>query len=196
MEHFRIPTRLTGFTTRLVANHPRVSFTTSTSTVAPPKTPHGKLHINLIVPPSNTVEQYVSSPKDLQELIRSYQGKLILRRDGRVQIVGSSEFKTLSPTEVYEIVSPFYQARAEMREHTQIADRAFEDKSRLTLIGWMKEKGLEFKELPRVIEVEKKIVAEWEAVFEVAGEERVFFLECKHCITTVSYLPYTVLTSI
>jgi len=49
----------------------------------------------------------------------------------------------------------------------------------------MNDAGMAFKELDRIITDGERVVAEWEAVFEVDGHG-VFFLECKHKVTEVS----------
>jgi len=43
-----------------------------------------------------------------------------------------------------------------------------------------------FRELSRVIKGDGDIIAEWEGVFELEGDE-IWFLECKYCVTTVFY---------
>ena len=53
------------------------------------------------------------------------------------------------------------------------------------MIDFMKDAGMAFKELDRIIKDGERVVAEWEGVFEVDGHG-VFFLECKHKVTEVS----------
>ena len=78
-----------------------------------------------------------------------------------------------------------------MREHTQVSDRAFEDKSRLALITYMKDKDLKFSELNRLFKDKNGILlAEWEGVFEVENEG-IYFLECKHSVSSVFPPSYT-----
>ena len=62
--------------------------------------------------------------------------------------------------------------------------KKFEENSRYAMIDYMKEQGMAFKELDRIIRDGSRVVAEWEGIFEVDG--RVFFLECKHKVTNVS----------
>ena len=52
------------------------------------------------------------------------------------------------------------------------------------MFNFIKGQGMAFKELNRVIRVGKRIVAEWEGIFEVDGQ--VFFVECQHKVTNVS----------
>ena len=73
------------------------------------------------------------------------------------------------------------------RQHRQIADKAFEDKSRQALIRYLEEQRFLFHELDRVIKVDGKSIAEWEGVFELEGGSWMWFLECKHCVSTVFY---------
>ena len=69
-------------------------------------------------------------------------------------------------------------------QHRQVADKSFENKSRQTLTRYLKEQGFSFRELGRVFKADGKIIAEWEGVYELEGGE-IWFLECKHCISTV-----------
>ena len=65
-------------------------------------------------------------------------------------------------------------------------DDLLEDKSRQALSRYLGEQGFSFRELDRIIEVDGKTVAEWEGVFELEDGE-IWFLECKHCVSTVFY---------
>jgi len=109
-----------------------------------------------------------------------------------------SELATLDPTQVHEVYSAFYTSIEDETRHPQIADRAFEDKSRLTLANYLATGGQEFEELPRVWfhkrdKPESKPAIEWEGVFKVGNMYLV--LECKHHMTTVPTI-YVLLTSI
>ena len=81
------------------------------------------------------------------------------------------------------------------RQHRQVADKCFEDKSRQALSRYLGEQEFSFRQLDRIIEVDGKTVAEWEGVFELE-DGGIWFLECKHCISTVSYPVHLHLTVI
>ena len=105
---------------------------------------------------------------------------------GEKTIIPPQQYKALSPFETYEIDSPFFMPIRSVQHYEQISDKAFEDKSRNAMITFMKNMGIAFKELDRVIMDGEKVVAEWEGVFEVNDGHGVFFLECKHRMTAVS----------
>jgi hypothetical protein len=71
-----------------------------------------------------------------------------------------------------------------LENYIHTCSKKFEEKSRQAMIDFMKEQGMAFKELDRMIRDGSRVVAEWEGIFEVDG--RVFFLECKHKVTNVS----------
>jgi hypothetical protein len=106
---------------------------------------------------------------------------------GHYAIIPPDKFDTLSPSVTYEILSPGWAAYQGEFRHTQVSDKAFEDKSRLALIAHMERQGSEFKELDCIINdpVTRNTVAEWEGIFNVFAHDRVYFLECKHSITGV-----------
>ena len=63
----------------------------------------------------------------------------------------------MSPSTVYEIGSPCFCPLMVGRRHHQIADKAFEP-----MIGYLSDQKMSFNELERVIQVDGKVVAEWE----------------------------------
>ncbi len=72
------------------------------------------------------------------------------------------------------------------RQHRQIADQAFQDKSRQALTRHLEEQQFSYRELDRVIKVDEKTIVEWEGVFALE-DGRVWFSECKHCVSTAFY---------
>ena len=73
----------------------------------------------------------------------------------------------MSPTAVYEIVSPYFNSVQEEQHHRQVADKAFEDKARNWLFKFLKDNGIKYRELGRTVEKDGKAVAEWEAGAEL-----------------------------
>jgi len=148
-----------------------------------------EIRFNLIVPPSTEPQAFIfDSVQELRALVRIYHGALTLPRATNkvIRYIAPFNYDKLSPTETYKIVSPFHQPRTELREQIQVSD---EEKSRLTLIAYMRSKGLRFHELNRFIQEdtnEKETIAEWEGVFQVENNG-LYFLDCKHSVSTVSY---------
>lgn len=59
--------------------------------------------------------------------------------------------------------------------HHQVADKAFEEKTRETLAHYLKKYKFSYRELDRNIMVDKDIIAEWEGVFELENGENLVF---------------------
>jgi hypothetical protein len=144
--------------------------------------------LTLIVPPSKEPRVLqCQTTEELVELVKTYKGTLTeFGADGFSKIIARSKYFEVSPFVIYEIISPYFTAMTDERQHRQIADKAFKDKSRQALTRYLEEQGFSFRELDRVIKVDGKPIAEWEGVFELE-DGGIWFLECKHCVSTVFY---------
>jgi hypothetical protein len=155
----------------------------------PQKFNHGdSISLTMIVPPSNE-RQVVEcqTTEDLIQFIKSYNGTLATRSEnGSAKLIPYSKYSELSPSIVYDIISPFFASIEEQHQPWQTSDRAFEDKSHKALIRYVEEQQFSFRELTRVFKVGDEPKIEWEGVFELANGE-VWFLECKHCVSMVFY---------
>jgi hypothetical protein len=150
---------------------------------------HGSpISLQLIVPPSVQPQAVIASnPEELDDLVQSYCGSLRgPGSNGTTELILRSRYPELSPTEVYEIVSPYFNSVQEEQHHRQVADKAFVEKARNCLFKLLKDNGTKYRELDRTVENDGKAVAEWEAIVELESGE-VVLLECKHCVTTVLY---------
>lgn len=150
---------------------------------------HGDLiKLALIVPSSKEPTLLRCRTTDqLSDFVELYKGQLAERgSDGFTEIIPRSKYSEVSPSVIYEIISPFFTSLGDERHHWQVADKAFEDKSPEALIRYLEEEQIVFRESSRVIKVDGDIVAEWEGVFELEGGE-IWFLECKRCVTSVFY---------
>jgi hypothetical protein len=156
---------------------------------------HGSpLRLKIIVPPLRHLDvNDFEAPEGLARYIDSFHG--ILRElpsstaaDQTPKILGQNALKYVTPSETYEILSPFWQAVDEHRMHSQIADKAFESKSRLTLMSYLQRRNIVFEEVEREIKRDGVTVCEWEGVFRLATGEFIF-LECKHRMTLVTTFP-------
>jgi hypothetical protein len=156
---------------------------------------HGSpLRLKIIVPPLRHLDvNDFEAPEALARYIDSFHG--ILRElpsstaaDQTPKILGQNALKYVTPSETYEILSPFWQAVDEHRTHSQIADKAFESKSRLTLMSYLQRRNIVFEEVEREIKRDGVTVCEWEGVFRLATGESIF-LECKHRMTLVTTFP-------
>jgi hypothetical protein len=150
---------------------------------------HGDLiKLALIVPSSKEPTLLRCRTTDqLSDFVKLYKGVLAeCGSDGFTEIIPRSKYSEVSPSVIYKIISPFFTSLGDERHHWQVADKAFEDKSREALIRYLEEEQFVFRELSRVIKVDGDIIAEWEGVFELEGGE-IWCLECKHCVTSVFY---------
>jgi len=164
--------------------------TLKTSTKTPPSNRfhHGEsITLSVIVPTSKDPQLFdYETTDELAEHVKLYRGLLSVYTANRTKFIPFSKYAKLSPSITYQILSPFFGSMQDERQHRQVADKAFEDKSRKALLRYLEEQQYSFRELSRVVKVDGKIVAEWEGVFELEGGE-IWFLECKHCVTIVFY---------
>jgi hypothetical protein len=147
---------------------------------------HGDLIRLTVIAPTSKEPQILmcQTTDELAQFVKVYKGALaVLGADG-IKIIPPSKYSELSPSTIYEIISPFFTFMKDELQHRQVADKAFEDKSRQALTRYLKEQRFSFHELDRVIKADGKIIAEWEGVYELEGGG-IWFLECKHCISTV-----------
>ena len=105
---------------------------------------------------------------------------------GCPEIIPRSKYFEVSPSIRYEIISPYFTSMEDERQHRQIADQAFQDKSRQALTRHLEEQQFSYRELDRVIKVDEKTIVEWEGVFALE-DGKVWFLECKHYVSTAFY---------
>lgn len=141
-----------------------------------------------MLPPSKEIRVVECKTMDeLNVFVKVYKGVLAeVGKNGSVKIIPPSKYSEVSPSTMYEIISPFFTSLDEERHHCQIADKAFEDWSRYALIRYIEERGYSFRELDHVIKVGNNTVAEWEGIFELEGGHY-WFLKCKHYVSTVFY---------
>jgi len=124
---------------------------------------HGDLiKLALIVPSSKEPTLLRCRTTDqLRDFVKLYKGELAERgSDGFTEIIPQSKYSEVSPSVIYEIISPFFTSLGDERHHWQVADKAFEDKSREALIRYLEEEQFVFRELSRVIKVDGDIIAE------------------------------------
>lgn len=149
------------------------------------------LRLNIIVLPLRKVHvNDFNTPRALALYINAFHG--ILRQlpsstapDEVSKFLDPDDLKDVKSSETYEIVAPYWQTVGEHRTHSQIADKAFESKSRLALINYLHRQNIVFDELDREMKRDGVTVCEWERVFRLATGEPIF-LECKHRMTMVS----------
>ena len=153
---------------------------------------HGSpLRLKIIVPPLRKVHvNDFNTPRALALYVNAFHGTLrqlpsSTAPDEVPKFLDPDELKDVKPSETYEIVAPYWQAVGEHRTHSQIADKAFESKSRFALISYLHRRNIVFKELDREMKRDGQTVCEWEGVFRLATGELIF-LECKHRMTMVS----------
>jgi hypothetical protein len=151
--------------------------------------------LSLVIPPSVKAAPYdFESVQQIEEFIKSQKATVrgpSLRNPGHYAIIPPRRFNELSPSVTYEILSPGWTGYQGDFRHSQVSDKAFEDKSRLALMAHMQSQGLKFKELDRIVSGPVGTIAEWEGVFNVFPG-RLYFLECKHSVTGV-HLSFVVL---
>ena len=147
----------------------------------------GPIVLQLVTPNVREPEPHeFSNPDGLVQLVQSFNGTLRATKSDSVEkIISPNQYKDLDPSYVYEIVSPMFGAAAPERRHSQVSDKAFEDKCRLAFIRFLDAGNLKYSELSLIVKDGDCIVAEWEAIFDVQGGD-VYLLECKHSVTAVS----------
>ena len=148
---------------------------------------HGeRITLNLIVPPSGeTAIVECRTTDELHEFVKTYKGTLCtISKDSLPRYIFPSKYSDLSPSTTYEIMSPFFQTTMDERHHRQIFDKEFEQKCRKAMIRYLTDHKLSFSELGCEIQVAGDTLAEWKGIFEL-GDGQVWFLECKHCVTSV-----------
>lgn len=147
---------------------------------------HGdSVRLTVIVPSSNEPQILrCRTTEQLSRFVKVYKGELAVLSTDDTEIIPPSQYSEVSPSTIYEIISPFFTSTKDELQHRQVADKDFKDKSRQALTRYLKEQRFSFHELDRVIKADGKIIAEWEGVYELESGE-IWFLECKHCVSTV-----------
>ena len=147
--------------------------------------PSKSFALNLIVPPSSVAETIKFQDESaLHSFLTSYNGTLCsIGPNGQKEMLN---FKTLSSSQIYEIILPYGMSMQSIQYYEQNSNRGFEDKSRKALMAYMKKEGMIFNKLFRVFKVNDKTVAEWEGVFEVDSGRYVYLLKCKHKMVAAS----------
>ena len=144
--------------------------------------------LTIIVPFSFKPELFeFESVEAIRNFVKTYNGMLKAPSPDKPFsniIIPPRKFNTLSPTITYEILSPGWAGYQQGYHHTQVSDKAFEDKSRLALIAYMENEKLNFHELERIIKGPVNDVAEWEGVFDVSPN-RLYLLDSKHSVSEV-----------
>jgi hypothetical protein len=138
----------------------------------------------LIVPPSQEAQEVTFESADL---LKKYVGEgtlCTLNSAGNLVFISSHKYKNILPSDIYSIATPYSIPLRNLENYVHTCSKKFEEKSRHAMLDFMKEQGMAFKELDRIIKDGSRVVAEWESIFEVDGQ--VFFLECKHKVTNVS----------
>jgi hypothetical protein len=138
----------------------------------------------LIVPPSQEAQEVTFQSADLLKKFVGEGTLCTLNSAGKLVFICPREYKNISPSDVCSIATPYSIPLRNLENYVDTCSKKFEEKSRHAMIDFMKKQGMAFKELDRSFKDGKRVVVEWEGIFEVDG--RVFFLECKHKVTNVS----------
>ena len=110
------------------------------------------LRLKIIIPPLRNLDvNDFDGPEALARYVDSFHGSLrqlpsSTVTDKILKILGLNALKYVTPSETYEILSPFWLAMDEHRTHSQIADKAFESKSRLALMSYFHHRNIVFEE--------------------------------------------------
>ena len=147
----------------------------------PPPKP---ISFRLIIPPSQEAQEVTFESADLLEKYVGEGTLCTLDSGGKLVFISPHKYENILPSDIYSIATPYSTPLRNLENYVHTCSKKFEEKSRQAMIDFMKDQGMAFKELGRVIKDGNRTVAEWEGIFEVDG--RVFFLECKHKVTNVS----------
>jgi len=147
----------------------------------PPSKP---ISFQLIVPPSQEAQEVTFESANLLEKYVGEGTLCTLNSAGKLVFISPRKYENILPSDIYSIATPYSIPLRNLENYVHTCSKKFEEKSRHAMIDFMKEQGMAFKELDRIIRDGSRVVAEWEGIFEVG--ERVFFLECKYKVTNVA----------
>ena len=133
---------------------------------------------------------------DLQSFRIFFGGDCVLEANGTLKAPKVMQLRDVDSSIVYTVTSLYDTARREERTHTQIADKAFEEKAIQRLERHLVDKFPDIHRRPaqdpsrengwRYI-TDKSDLAEWDGIWE--GQDGCFyFLEAKHSVDSVSFL--------
>ena len=132
---------------------------------------------------------------DLRTFRQYFQGCL-LTANGISRAPKFMLHEDIDPNIVYVVKNFYFGARKEERMHTQIADKAFKEKSIQRLERHFADQSPDVHRRPtqdpscengwRYL-IDKKDVAEWEGIWE-GQDGHFYFLEAKHSVDSVSFL--------
>ena len=118
----------------------------SKATVAPKS-----ITLSLVVPPSLRPELLnFESAAEFQDFVKSYRGNSKCpssKNPGQYDIISPRKFSTLSPSITYELLAPGWGGYQGEYRHTQVSDKALEDKS--SAVGAHRKHGEAGVEVPR-----------------------------------------------
>jgi hypothetical protein len=122
-------------------------------------------------------------PKALSRFVKQWNGYLYgplgLPTEG---VIG--DYTNVAPQESYKVISWMFKSCEEERRPSQKSDTAYEQKCRRAMIEYIRTTDPLYIEHPRKIHSDKKVLVEWEGVFE-KSDGSIVFLEVKHRITFV-----------
>jgi hypothetical protein len=107
------------------------------------------IYLNLVVPPSLKPELLkFESTSHFVDFVKSYRGRGSLKypsseNPGQYDIISPRKSSTFSPSITYELLAPGWGRYQGEYRHTQVSDKAFEDKSRLASHRKHGEAGIE-----------------------------------------------------
>jgi hypothetical protein len=101
-----------------------------------------------MVPPSKEPEMInFHTIRELSEFVKLYRGILyVMHANGTSTFILPEKYCEMSPSTVYEIRSPYFDPLIDERRHRQIADKAFEQKSREAMIRYLHDQKIPFHE--------------------------------------------------
>jgi hypothetical protein len=148
--------------------------------------------LRLIVPPSKEPRVLqCQTTEELIELVKTYRGTLTeFSGNGFSKIIPHSKYFEVSPHTIYEIISPYFTSMTDERQHRQIADKGFADKSRRALTRYLEEQGFSFRELDRVVKADGKPIAGMGGCVRVGGwKDLVLGVQTLRLDRILSYYP-------
>jgi hypothetical protein len=115
-----------------------------TSGSHPPSKP---ISFQFIIPPSQEAQEVTFKSVDLLEKYVSEGTLCMLNSAGKLVFISPCKYKNILPLDIYSITMPYSIPLRNLENYVHTCSKKFEEKSRHTMINFMKEQGMTFKEL-------------------------------------------------
>ena len=113
---------------------------------------HSKvISLKLILPPSAEVQKMSFESRKTLKRYLGDEALCTVDATGEPMIIDPDKYQDLSPLDIYTITTPYHSPLKIVQQYLQTCDKMFENKSRETMLHFMNDAGMTFKELDRII---------------------------------------------